>query len=164
MNRAPTPSPNRRASRSPWIAAKTHTLLKEAPAAYRTQVQDVLLTALARALTEWSGNDRVLIHLEGHGREDASNEFDLSRTVGWFTSLYPVALDAHGETGDALKRVKETLRAIPHRGIGYGALKYHGTPDQQAALARIEPAQVVFNYLGQFDSSFDEHSLWKPAV
>src|SRR2546429_678793 len=75
--------------------------------------------------TGWTGRDRVLIDLEGHGREDLFDRVDLSRTVGWFTTLFPVALDIPGlDWGRTLKSVKEQLRAIPGKGIGYGALRY----------------------------------------
>ncbi|NBH06500.1 non-ribosomal peptide synthetase, partial [Amycolatopsis sp. SID8362] len=124
---------------------ETEALLREVPAAYRTQVNDVLLTALGRVLRDWTGGTPV-VDLEGHGREDLFDGVDLSRTVGWFTSVFPVALDVPDDWGAALKSVKEQLRAVPRRGIGYGALRYlTGTaPD-------IDP-QVSFNYLGQFGS------------
>nr|WP_225975914.1 non-ribosomal peptide synthetase [Paracidovorax avenae] len=130
----------------------TEAFLAQAPAAYRTQANDLLLTALARALCRWSGHDRVLVEIEGHGREDLDPAVDLSRTVGWFTSLYPVALDARGPLGDAVRRVKETLRAVPRHGVGHGALRHFGTPEQREALQALPRAQVVFNYLGQFDA------------
>lgn len=142
---------------------QTEALLKRAPAAYRTQVNDLLLTALGRALCGWSGHARIRIDLEGHGREDIADEIDLSRTVGWFTSLFPVVLDPLGEPGAALKRVKEALRAMPLRGLAYGVLKHRGPPEMQQALRALPPSQVVFNYLGQFDGSFDEAAPWRPA-
>ncbi|NOJ99833.1 hypothetical protein HMI51_44075, partial [Corallococcus coralloides] len=98
-----------------------------------------------------SGQERMLVDIEGHGREDLDPAVDLSRTVGWFTSLYPVALDARGPLRDAVRRVKEALRAVPRRGVGYGALRHFGTPAQREALQALPRAQVVFNYLGQFD-------------
>ncbi|WP_157604435.1 condensation domain-containing protein, partial [Rhizobacter sp. Root1221] len=79
---------------------------------------------------------------------------DLSRTVGWFTSVHPVALAAGGEPGVALKRVKEMLRAVPRRGLGFGLLKPAGVPRPQ----------VIFNYLGQFDGSFEHGAVWQPAA
>ncbi len=138
-------------------AARTQALLKAAPAAYRAQAQDLLLTALGRALCAWSGHEQLLIDLEGHGREGLGDDLDLSRTVGWFTSLYPVALTPLGSPGDALKRVKDGLRRVPRKGQGFGPLRAE-TPD--AALPR---AQLVFNYLGQFDASFDADAPWRPA-
>jgi non-ribosomal peptide synthase protein (TIGR01720 family) len=144
-------------------ATQTEALLKHAPAAYRTQVNDLLLTALGRALCGWSGRERIRIDLEGHGREDIDDAIDLSRTVGWFTSLFPVVLDPLGEPGAALKRVKETLRAVPLRGLAHGVLKHRGPPEVRQALRALPPSQVVFNYLGQFDGSFDEAAAWRPA-
>ncbi|SDW36840.1 non-ribosomal peptide synthase/polyketide synthase [Nitrosomonas communis] len=143
--------------------ANTQSLLKDAPAAYRTQVNDLLLTALGSALCQWSGHEKILIDLEGHGREDLYSDIDLSRTIGWFTSLFPVALDPKGDLGTRLKRIKECLRQVPHKGLGYGLFKYYGTEAQQRILASLPQAQVVFNYLGQFDTSFESDSLWQLA-
>ncbi|MFJ6674976.1 amino acid adenylation domain-containing protein [Actinosynnema sp. NPDC091369] len=134
-------------------ARETDALLRDVPGVYRTQVNDVLLTALGRVLADWTGRPRVLVDLEGHGREELFADVDLSRTVGWFTTVFPVALDlpaggraAGGDWGTALKSVKEQLRSVPGRGIGYGALRH---------LARTAPAcdpRVSFNYLGRFDA------------
>ncbi|HEX2092660.1 MAG TPA: non-ribosomal peptide synthase/polyketide synthase, partial [Longimicrobiaceae bacterium] len=136
--------------------AETRALLRDVPRAYRTQINDALLAALARALGEWSGDPRVLVELEGHGREEHLLEgTDLSRTVGWFTTLYPVVLDAgRGDSpGEGLKRIKEQLRGVPERGIGYGALRYlSADPEVRARLAALPRARVAFNYLGQLDA------------
>ncbi|WP_217628094.1 non-ribosomal peptide synthetase, partial [Nitrosospira sp. Nsp13] len=142
---------------------QTQALLKQAPAAYRTQVNDLLLTALGSALCRWSGHEKILVDLEGHGREDLYADIDLSQTVGWFTSLYPVILDPSGDLEQRIKRIKESLRQPPNKGLGYGLFKYHGTPEQRRALACVPKAEVVFNYLGQFDASFDEAS-WTLAT
>jgi amino acid adenylation domain-containing protein/non-ribosomal peptide synthase protein (TIGR01720 family) len=130
-------------------AAETRALLQDVPAAYRTQVNDVLLSALGTVLSRWTGRSRVLVDVEGHGREDVLPDVDLTRTVGWFTTTFPVALDLPGEGGWAatLKSVKEQLRAVPGRGLGYGALRYLADPPLPPAT---EP-QVAFNYLGEFD-------------
>ncbi|HEU0076802.1 MAG TPA: condensation domain-containing protein, partial [Longimicrobiaceae bacterium] len=142
---------------------ETGVLLREAPAAYRTQVDDVLLTALARALARWTGELRVRVALEGHGREEAWMEgVDLSRTVGWFTSIYPVVLElpADGGPGAALKAVKEQLRAVPGRGIGYGLLRHGGGSEPGAELAGAAEAEVGFNYLGQLDQAVAEDAFF----
>jgi amino acid adenylation domain-containing protein/non-ribosomal peptide synthase protein (TIGR01720 family) len=135
-------------------AEDTRALLAEVPGVYRTQVNDVLLAALGRVLGRWTGRDRVLVDLEGHGREELLDGVDLSRTVGWFTTLFPVALDMGGDRGwgATLRSVKEQLRAVPRRGLGYGALRYlrRGIPAAEE-LARGAQPQVSFNYLGQFD-------------
>jgi non-ribosomal peptide synthase protein (TIGR01720 family) len=131
---------------------ETRILLQEVPRAYRTQVSDVLLTALVQAFCRWTGQPRLLVELEGHGREQLFDDVDLSRTVGWFTSLYPVLLDV-AECPDeeaALKRIKEQLRAVPNGGIGYGLLR-HLSPDPAVAeaLRGLPGAEVVFNYGGR---------------
>jgi amino acid adenylation domain-containing protein/non-ribosomal peptide synthase protein (TIGR01720 family) len=128
---------------------ETRALLRDVPALYRTQVNDALLAALGRVLTDWAGRDRVLVDLEGHGREELFDDVDLSRTVGWFTTLFPVALDVPGgDWGTALKATKEQLRAVPRKGIGYGALRYLAGADGLACAPEIS-----FNYLGRFDDS-----------
>ncbi|MBC3302905.1 non-ribosomal peptide synthetase [Pseudomonas sp. SWRI18] len=145
-------------------AEHTRQLLQDAPAAYRTQVNDLLLTALARVITRWSGQPAALIQLEGHGREDVFDSVDLSRTVGWFTSLFPVRLEADGELSSAIKSVKEQLRAVPGKGLGYGVLRYLGTPDARATLSNLAAPRITFNYLGQFDRQFNESALFVPAT
>ncbi|MGJ5138766.1 non-ribosomal peptide synthase/polyketide synthase [Bradyrhizobium oligotrophicum] len=134
----------------------TGQLLKQAPAAYRTQVNDLLLAALARAVSRWCGLGECLVELEGHGREDLFEGIDLSRTVGWFTTAFPVRLSA-GASDDAtlIKSIKEDLRAIPARGLGYGVLRYCGSSEQRAALADGAEPRIVFNYLGQFGAGSD---------
>jgi len=131
---------------------QTRALLSEVPKAYRTQINDVLLTALLQSFAGWTGEKSLLIDLEGHGREELFEDIDLSRTVGWFTSLFPVLLDLRtiaNDTGAALKAIKEQLRRIPHHGIGYGLLKYLN-PEAASQLQALPQAQVSFNYLGQF--------------
>nr|WP_244216303.1 non-ribosomal peptide synthase/polyketide synthase [Pseudomonas daroniae] len=135
--------------------ACTRQLLQDAPAAYRTQVNDLLLSALVRVLARWTGHNEVLVQLEGHGREDIFEPVDLTRTVGWFTSMYPVKLTAESTLEASIKRVKEQLRAIPNKGIGFGALRYLGDESARTCLAGLPTPRITFNYLGQFDSSFD---------
>jgi non-ribosomal peptide synthase protein (TIGR01720 family) len=146
--------------------AETRGLLQEAPAAYRAQINDVLLTALAQALTRWTGERRLLLDLEGHGREEIFEDLDVSRTVGWFTSAFPVLLDL-GERegpGEHLKAVKEQLRRVPRRGLGYGLLRYLSRDTSLAARLRALPeSEVCFNYLGQFGQGLPRESLFSPA-
>ncbi|GLW14755.1 non-ribosomal peptide synthetase [Streptomyces sp. NBRC 13847] len=133
-------------------AEETRRLLQEVPDTYRTRVNDVLLCALGRVLARWTGHDRVLIGLEGHGREEIFDDVDLSRTVGWFTTMFPVALDLPPQAGlgAALKSAKEGLRRLPRHGLGYGALRHLRTP---AADGLPPLPQIGFNYLGQQDWS-----------
>ncbi|ROM69346.1 non-ribosomal peptide synthetase [Pseudomonas brassicacearum] len=143
----------------------TQQLLQQAPAAYRTQVNDLLLTALARVVCRWTGHADTLIQLEGHGREELFSDVDLTRTVGWFTSLFPVRLTPADSVGAAIKQIKEQLRAIPNKGIGFGVLRYLGDDAAQARLKALPLPCITFNYLGQFDGSFDasEGALFSPA-
>ncbi|RCV48953.1 hypothetical protein DEF28_22170 [Marinitenerispora sediminis] len=136
---------------------RTAELLREVPGVFRTQVNDVLLAVLGRVLGEWCGAERVLVDLEGHGREElpgGAAGVDVSRTVGWFTSVFPVALrtGTGWDWGELLKAVKEDLRSVPNRGIGFGALRHLGTPEQRAALEDVPAPRVSFNYLGRFDA------------
>ena len=136
-------------------AGFTRQLLQEAPRAYHTVINDLLLSALAVTLAGWNGASRVVIGLEGHGREDIGGAIDISRTVGWFTSLYPVVLDVsdEGDTAALLKDLKEQLRQVPDNGLGYGVLKYL---DKAPALQGKDPWEVEFNYLGQMDNIVTE--------
>jgi amino acid adenylation domain-containing protein/non-ribosomal peptide synthase protein (TIGR01720 family)/FkbM family methyltransferase len=131
----------------------TSSLMTTVPAAFHARINDVLLTALAVAV-----DAPVLIDLEGHGRETADSRFDLTRTAGWFTSLFPIRLDAAGigesAIGDALKRVKEQLRRVPGDGLGYGLLRYLND-DTAPQLAKYESPQIAFNYLGRFGAALD---------
>jgi amino acid adenylation domain-containing protein/non-ribosomal peptide synthase protein (TIGR01720 family) len=139
----------------------TRALLQEVPYAYHTQINDVLLTALAQTFAEWTGGHRLLVNLEGHGREEILPGTDFSRTVGWFTTLFPVVLDLAGTEGpgQALVAIKEQLRKVPRRGIGYGVLYYLSDDSEVRARLRALPqAELSFNYLGQFDAVLPEAS------
>src|SRR5580698_2747416 len=144
---------------------QTDALLHQVPAVYRTQINDVLLTALARALTGWAGRDSTLIALEGHGREDVIADADLYRTIGWFTAEFPVAIQLPPglDWGQALKSVKEQLRAIPRRGLSYAALRYLSSDQAPAAVLRDDPApQISFNYYSQWDTTREQDTTLLP--
>ncbi|WP_038861438.1 condensation domain-containing protein, partial [Pseudomonas sp. R62] len=143
----------------------TEQLLKQAPAVYGTQINDLLLSALSRALCRWSEQPSALILLEGHGREDLFESIDLSRSLGWFTSMFPVRLRPDGDDiGQSIMDVQAQLAGVPQKGIGYGVLRHLAGPDISAQLAALPQARVTFNYLGQFDQSFDEQALLVPAL
>ncbi len=130
----------------------TQALLQTVPASYNTQINDALLTALTQTLLHWVGAETgsVRIEIEAHGREPIAPGIDVSRTVGWFTTTYPVSL--HGQVSDTvetLKSVKEQLRQVPDRGIGHGILRYLDDGTTQQRLAQAPPSEVLFNYLGQ---------------
>jgi non-ribosomal peptide synthase protein (TIGR01720 family) len=145
---------------------ETQTLLGSVNEAYNTQINDILLSALVQVLAQWTGNATVVINLEGHGREELFSDVDLSQTVGWFTSLFPVLLQLPklDSPEKVIKSIKEQLRAIPNRGIGYGILRYLSEePSIKQQLQTIPTPEISFNYLGQFDQVQLETS-WKFAT
>ncbi|MGH2507818.1 MAG: condensation domain-containing protein, partial [Ktedonobacteraceae bacterium] len=147
-----------------FSAEETTCLLQQIPATYGTQINDVLLTALMQAFVQWTGHHALFIHLEGHGREDIMENVDVSRTVGWFTSIFPALLkiDPAGSPRDILKAVKEQLRQIPNRGVGYGLLRYLSEDTAiREKLQSLPTAQVSFNYLGQYDQLLTEHAFFR---
>ncbi|NWE79928.1 non-ribosomal peptide synthetase, partial [Pseudomonas yamanorum] len=143
----------------------TRQLLQDAPGAYRTQVNDLLLTALAQVAGAWTGQADTLIQLEGHGREELFDDIDLSRSVGWFTSLFPLRLTTAASLAASIKQIKEQVRAVPLKGIGFGVLRYQGDVATRRILKGLEQPRITFNYLGQFDGSFDagQGALFVPA-
>ncbi len=156
----------------------TVALLTTVPTAFHARINDVLLTALVLAIGAWrrargdTDGLALRLDLEGHGREPLDPTIDLTRTVGWFTALYPVHLDpgtidlkdafAGGPAaGHALKRIKEQLHAVPANGLGYGMLRYLD-PESGAELERHAAPQIAFNYLGRF--TVGEAADWQPAA
>ncbi|MFI8436021.1 amino acid adenylation domain-containing protein [Streptomyces sp. NPDC079020] len=136
------------AHRSVTVASPevTEALLTTLPAAYRAGADEVLLAALVLALRGWGlPDDAVTVSMEGHGRE----HLDLSRTIGWFTSEYPVRVPASDDVGQTLRAAKEARRGVPDGGIGYGVLR-HLDPEAGAGLAATPPPDVLLNYLGRF--------------
>jgi amino acid adenylation domain-containing protein/non-ribosomal peptide synthase protein (TIGR01720 family) len=153
-------------------SAITNDLLTRVPAAFRARINDVLLTALVLAVAAWSEQDgkgcraALTLDLEGHGREPLDAAADLTRTVGWFTSLFPVHLDAGdinlthamaggSDAGRAFKRIKEQLRTLPHAGVGYGLLRHLDEEGRRVLSGGTNP-QIAFNYLGRFGRSRTE--------
>ena len=125
----------------------TDALLQGMTRTHGTPPNSVLLTALAQTLARWTGNPRVLVELEGHGREETFEGIDLIRTVGWFTARYPLILDISGAADplNALLRIREQLRLVPEGGLAFGVLRYLRKLD---SLCALPDAQVSFNYLG----------------
>ncbi|QPP06025.1 amino acid adenylation domain-containing protein [Streptomyces bathyalis] len=163
---------------------RTRALLTEVGAAFHCGVEPVLLTGFTLALEEWRRRrglapGDVVLDLESHGRPDGDGTagadgdegVELSRTVGWFTSVHPVRFEPTGcdwgdvwsatpALGQALKQVKERLRAVPDRGVGYGVLRYLD-PRTGPGLAELGTPQLGFNYLGRFGAADDAD--WSPA-
>ncbi|WP_162897104.1 non-ribosomal peptide synthetase [Chromobacterium rhizoryzae] len=140
-----------------WDAETTERWLRQAGEAYRMRPEELLVTALARALRQWTGAEECVLDLEGHGRDGLAG-VDVSRTVGWFTSLYPLRLPLSGELSGDLKRVKERMRSVPDGGLAYHALRYGGRGSELGGHART----VCFNYLGQWrlEEGGEPRSTW----
>ena len=112
-------------------------MLKHVNKAYSTEINDILLTALGMALRDWTGENKFAVNLEGHGREDIINDINITRTVGWFTAIYPVILDVSKieDISYQIKLTKENLRHIPSKGIGYGIIKYLTLPENKEGFS-----------------------------
>jgi non-ribosomal peptide synthase protein (TIGR01720 family) len=145
----------------------TEALLRDLPETQRTQMNDVLVAALGMAVRDWTGSETILINLEGHGREPLFDQVDVSRTCGWFTSMFPVRVDLP-ETDEpiaVLQSVKARLQQIRSHGIGYGILRYLSPQTEiREGLAALERPPVVLNYLGQFDQLQASGSLFGLAA
>ncbi|MGQ4596664.1 amino acid adenylation domain-containing protein [Nocardia sp. R6R-6] len=149
-----------------------HSVLTTAPDRFHCGADDVLLAALALAVGRWRGRTSALFTLEGHGRaESILPGADIARTVGWFTTVYPVAVDLSGidpadafaggaAAGAAIKATKEQLRTLPDKGIGFGMLRYL-VPETAAVLADAPTPQISFNYLGRASTGGDAQP-WLP--
>ncbi|MGC2879284.1 plipastatin non-ribosomal peptide synthetase PpsC [Bacillus subtilis] len=144
--------------------ADTAVMLQNVNYAYGTDTQDILLTAASLAICEWTGGSKLRIAMEGHGREHILPELDISRTVGWFTSMYPalISFENHrDELGTSVKTVKDTLGRIPNKGVGYGMLKYLTHPENKSITFSKTP-EISFNYLGQFND-IERQDTFRPS-
>ncbi|MET0649247.1 MAG: amino acid adenylation domain-containing protein [Pyrinomonadaceae bacterium] len=142
-------------SQTVWVSLdeeRTRALLQDVPKVYRTMINDVLLTALVQSFSARTRARALLVDLENHGREDLFDDVDLSRTVGWFTCIFPLVLDL-GEAaslGQVIKSVKEQVRRVPAGGIGYGLLRYmSGDAETARRLRELPQAELCFNYVGR---------------
>lgn len=139
---------------------ETTALFQTVIATLRADATEILLTAMVQALLSWTGQRELTVDLEGHGRAHFDDAIDLSRTVGWFTTIYPVRISCELDSWRVtLNSVKETLRAIPRHGYGYGLLRYLR---EDEAVIRPRPS-IAMNYLGRFDHVLPEDSLLRPA-
>ena len=147
-------------------AEETEQLLNAASTQWRASIEELVLTAVGQALARWTGCKTIRVEMEGHGREDAVARLDLSRTIGWFTSLYPLTLevDPARPAGDAVADVRARVRAVPDRGIGYGCLRYFAGDTLRAALAAHPPPEVRFNYFGVLDAVLPESAPFRLAA
>jgi amino acid adenylation domain-containing protein/non-ribosomal peptide synthase protein (TIGR01720 family) len=140
---------------------QTEKLLSQVNKTYSTEIKDILLTSLGLAFKDWSGIEKVLINLESHGREHSLLDVDIKRTVGWFTSVYPVILDfiQTGNLSNHIRRTKETLRHVPNKGVGYGVLRYLKPSESNEEIILIKQPEVSFKYLEQFDQNINTETF-----
>ncbi|GAE10052.1 long-chain-fatty-acid-CoA ligase [Paenibacillus sp. JCM 10914] len=141
----------------------TSALLSEVSSVFQTHIDEILITALVEAYYNWSGNEKLAVSLERHGRETFRDKVDITRTIGWFTSLYPVFLDLKNEStlNGRIKNIKEQLRNIPNKGMDFGILKYLAKEDPAVIVLRgMQMPQLSFNYLGQIDLGYSDESLF----
>lgn len=133
---------------------ETKVLITGANRAYSTEINDLLLVAFGIAMRTIFKSEKVMIALEGHGREELMHDMDISRTVGWFTSLFPVVLNMEykDDLSRQIREVKENLHQLPNKGIGYWLLKYLTNPLEKSNLKFDQSPEIAFNYLGQFDA------------
>jgi amino acid adenylation domain-containing protein/non-ribosomal peptide synthase protein (TIGR01720 family) len=146
--------------------AETAVLLRQLPQSYNARINDILLTALALAFRTTTGQARILVDLESHGRHESDSGIDLSRTVGWFTSIYPVILEPGPATApeEAVKSIKQQLLRIPAEGFSYQLLRYLSSDEAiRRQLADLPKADILFNYHGQIDSALSRASGWSLA-
>jgi amino acid adenylation domain-containing protein/non-ribosomal peptide synthase protein (TIGR01720 family) len=136
---------------------ETRNLLHELPRIIRADFATVLLIALARVMLDWTRQDRILMDVEGHGREDLFPDIDLSRTIGWFTAIHPIEIVCNRDADMAglVRATKETLAQIPRKGIGYGLLRWLGENTAAEQLAARPISEISFNYLGQIGHGGD---------
>lgn len=145
-----------------WTAA----LMEKSSRAYHTQISDLLIVALYYAFYKWTGDPRLLLLLEGHGREDLFENTDTSRTIGWFTSKYPVLIKCEKQLDleNSILSIKEQLRQIPGKGIGYGLLRYLSKDHNiRNKMAEIPEPEVIFNYIGKVNGN-PEDAAWELQI
>ena len=146
--------------------AHTAQLLREAHRAYHTRIDDLLLAALARAVMKWTGGAAFSVTLERHGREQIHSLPDVSQTLGWFTSLFPltIVLQDFQDVGANIRAVKEQLRNVPNNGLGYSILRYLGDDLIQQRLASQPSPEILFNYLGQTGAIVEQNTDLEPLL
>lgn len=133
----------------------TKIILTRAQKALTMEINDILLTAFGNCVSQWTGQQNVAIYLEGHGREDTFEEVNITRTVGWFTSIFPVVLNFHhADLKALLQTTKRVLNQVPQKGLTYGIIKYIAPSSYRMHYSKLKP-EILFNYLGQFDQTMN---------
>lgn len=144
-------------------AKTTQGILKILPQSMQVDINDILLTAFFKTISQWSGQSEIILDLEGHGRENIVEAVNVSRTVGWFTGLFPVSLKSQAKSlKTCLFDIQTLLKKIPNKGVGYGILKFlNNDSDIRKRLSLNTPIPIRFNYLGQFDQNLNDDQLFE---
>ena len=141
----------------------TNNLLTKVNSKYNTKINEILLTALLRSFSTWSGKRKLLVNLERHGRENLFDDIDISRTIGWFTSIYPLSLDLKKTVAisEAITIVKDQIRSVPNNGFTFGLLRHLSKNKERSQKLKIlDNIAITFNYLGQFDNILNEETIF----
>ena len=139
----------------------TNELVYNVPNIYGTEINDILMSGLALALKDFTNTSKLIIALEGHGREAIFEDVDTNSTIGWFTSVYPVCLNLEDTDNLSflISDIKDTLNAVPHKGLGYGVLRYLSSSEQIKEELSLDYEDIIFNYLGDVSSSFSSDNM-----
>lgn len=141
---------------------QTKRLQKETPVQFRANLPELLLTVLLRTFTEWTKRRTLLVNVEGYGRDPFLEDVDLTRTIGWFTTIHPLLLKRGSARSwmEEVSRVKEQYRRVPEKGFGYGLLRYLADQPTRQIMEQQLKAEICFNYLGQLDQLIDASSCF----
>ncbi len=142
----------------------THDLLNKVTLSNRIGVDELLLAALMQTMCNWSGSSTLRLDKEGHGREGVIDDVTIYRTLGWFTSVFPLNLILPDEkgTGRIIRAVKEHVRSMPNRGFGYGPLRYlNENKTIRDAIKQVPDAEVLFNYMGSMQQMTGDSSMFR---
>ncbi len=143
----------------------TSALQKEVNDTYNTSTSDILVAALVQTLRNWSNENSIIINMEGHGRDTELEKIQISRTVGWFTSIFPVLFSPVNDDIEAvLKYVKERIRSVPNKGVGYGLHRYALNSESQHHPKPEEDTRYLFNYLGDLSQTIKKGVLFSGLI
>ncbi|MEN1935219.1 amino acid adenylation domain-containing protein [Paenibacillus sp. 102] len=145
--------------------AETTPLLTQVHATYNTEINDILLAALALTIKEWTNSSKVSFDMEGHGREEVIDNVDVTRTVGWFTSFSPIIFNLEtNNLSQIIPSVKETLRQVPNKGIGYSILRFLTPQEKKESIEFNLQPEIMFNYLGQFQNGLEQEEIQSSSM
>lgn len=144
-------------------AERTDRLLRETPGRLDAEIDEILLAAVAQTCARWAAAPAIVVDLESHGRDVVTSGVDVSRTVGWFTVVRPVALAVDADLLQTVRLARGAVRGAPHRGRHFGLLAYASRAEGAETLRQLPDADISFNYLGQLDGALGDGGPFRPA-